>query len=201
MNCCVCGKVFSGEGPTVTIEGEKRTYCADCFWQLRVDYDKKKTCDSCAYFFDDSCEKTGKAIVPISIGIRDYFVQAETCGQYSSEKEGSAAINENRNSRIKKLEKAGRYEEAAREYEKLGMLENAGLIRKKEKKITVPPTDLDALMKKLTERGQTLTYYCPHCGTGLKIGAKSAKILKTCPKCGQDLEIIDMDKFINQHLS
>jgi DNA-directed RNA polymerase subunit RPC12/RpoP len=102
-------------------------------------------------------------------------------------------------SSINNLILAGRYEEAAQVYEKLGMLKEAGDTRRKGKDVTVLHIDVNALVKQLAERGQTLTYYCCNCGAPLKVGAKN-EVLKTCPNCGYDLAVIDIAKFINEHL-
>jgi hypothetical protein len=51
----------------------------------------------------------------------------------------------------------------------------------------------------LNKKGQTLTYYCCHCGTALKVGGNE-EIKKTCSKCNYDLSAIDLAKLICQHL-
>jgi hypothetical protein len=108
---------------------------------------------------------------------------------------------EEMNQYIVNSEKAGRYEDAARACEDLGMFEKAGQLRRKAKEMTVVHVDVNSLVRQLAERGQTLTYYCCHCGAPLKIGAKSVEVPKTCPHCGYSLEFVDLAKFINQHLS
>jgi hypothetical protein len=195
MQCDRCGKKFRGSGLSLRLEGKDKTYCADCYTEIRKEYDKKKQCGDCRHFRGDSCEVTESKLVPISIGYKDYFVQAEGCSYYKDEEIGPGQED------IENLEKAGRYEEAARECEKLGMLEKAGQLRRKAKEITVPHIDVNGLVKQLADRGQTLTYHCCHCGIPLKIGAKSQDVLKTCPNCGYSLEVIDLASLINQHLS
>ena len=228
MPCHSCGKNFRGPGPTATIDGEERTYCADCYWTLKKQYEQKKTCDGCSFFSNDICKRTEIKLIPATFGVEDFYVQAEHCKYFSTakvelslveieklESEGryEEAANQyaqfgmieesdrNRLKCIERLELAGRYEDAAREYEKLGMFEKAGDTRKKDKQITVLHVDVNALVKNLAEKGQTLTYYCCHCGAPLKIGAKSVEVRKTCPHCGYDLEVINLGKFINQHVS
>ncbi len=71
--------------------------------------------------------------------------------------------------------------------------------RKKAKSAPSKPLTLDQLVAELTQRGQTLTYFCCHCGTPLKVGAKQ-EIQTTCPSCKYDLSAIDLVKLINQHL-
>jgi hypothetical protein len=92
MQCYSCGKTFSGSGLTATIDGETRIYCADCYWKVRKEYDKKKTCDGCTYFSGDACEKTGNVLKPISIGINDYFIQAEKCCAYSTKENSQTEL-------------------------------------------------------------------------------------------------------------
>jgi hypothetical protein len=92
--CYGCKKSFSGSGLTVSLNGEERTYCADCLWTLRKEYDKKKNCEDCGYFNEESCEKIGKALVPVKVGYSTYLVQAEICKDYSTEKKASSEDNE-----------------------------------------------------------------------------------------------------------
>ena len=192
VKCYSCGKSSSGRMPTATINGEERSYCADCFWKLEKQYREKKTCEECAYFSDDRCKKTDVSITPVTVGYSTYFVQAENCKYFSTDKDVFLE-------QAKKLEAQGRHEEAAVEYEKLGMTEQAETVRKKVTG-SAPATDLNISVKNLCKKGQTLTYYCCHCGAPLKIGAKAPKIQKTCPRCKGDLEIIDLRKLIKQHL-
>ena len=89
FECSGCKKSFSGSGLIVTSNGEQKAYCADCFWVLRKEYDKKKTCEDCGYFDEDSCKKTRVALAPVKAGFNTYFVQAETCKDYSTEKKAN----------------------------------------------------------------------------------------------------------------
>lgn len=82
MQCYSCGKTL-GSGPTISIDGENRTYCADCFWKIKKEYDEKKTCADCAYFSVGACKQKSIDLKPVSIGINDYFIQAENCSVYS----------------------------------------------------------------------------------------------------------------------
>jgi hypothetical protein len=195
MQCDECGKRFSGSGLSVVLEGKQKTFCADCYGRIREEYDKKRNCDDCGHFDDESCELTGNKLKPISIGYRDYFVQAEKCAYYTGEETRNAQKT------IENFEKAGRYEEAAQECERLGMLEKAGQLRRKGKEVTVLHIDVNSLIRQLADRGQTLTYHCCHCGAPLRVGAKSEEVSKICPNCGYSLEVIDLAKLINQHLS
>ena len=160
--CYVCGKESKGGMPTAKINGEQRTYCADCYWKVEKEYKGKKNCDECSYFSADTCKKNGKKLEAVTVGFTEYFVEAENCGDYSTDKEVALA-------EIRKLEKQGKFEEAASAYERWGMTEEAEAAKKR----IVSSVDKDALLKSLVKKGQTLTYYCPHCGTQLKVGAKN----------------------------
>ena len=161
FECCGCKKSFSGAGLTVDIKGKDEMYCADCYWKLQKEYNQKKTCEDCGYFEEESCEKTGKKLIPAKVGYSNYFVEAETCKNFSTEKKG--------------------------------------ISKKKEKELTESQKETTALVKTLTEKGQTLTYFCCHCGAPIKVGAKASEIKYTCPRCKGDLEILNLAKFIKQH--
>jgi len=163
FECGGCKKAFSGAGLTVSQNGKEQMYCADCFWKLRASYDKKKTCEDCGNFDEESCQKTMKTLAPAKVGFSTYFIEAETCKNYSTEK------------------KAG--------------------TKKKDKELTNAQKETAALIKTLSEKGKTLTYYCCHCGAPLKIGAKFPEIQHSCSRCRGDLEVVDLAKLIKQHSS
>ncbi|MEM3640584.1 MAG: MFS transporter [Candidatus Bathyarchaeia archaeon] len=98
------------------------------------------------------------------------------------------------------LEKVGRYEEAARIYEELGMPEKAGEMRRKKREVVV--LDLNALIRQLGERGFTITYHCSHCGAPVRIsGETTAEAIQYCSHCGSRIETIDVANFIKKYLS
>lgn len=72
-------------------------------------------------------------------------------------------------------------------------------VGKKKVELSADQKEGAALVKKLQEKGQSMTYYCCHCGTPLKLGEKTTELQSTCPKCKGDLEIINFAKFIKQH--
>ena len=193
VKCYSCGKVSSGSMPTVKIGREERPYCADCYWKIEKEYKGKKNCDECSYFSNEKCKKKGKPLEPVTVGYTTYFVQAEKCGDFSTDKDVALA-------EIKKLEAKGQYEEAAAGYDRWGMTEEAAAAREKIPSKTIS-ADTSASVKNLVKSGQTLTYYCPHCGMPLKIGAKAPQIQKFCTRCKGDLGVIDMGKLIEQHAS
>jgi hypothetical protein len=90
FECCGCEKSFSGSGLTVSLNGKEQMYCADCYWKLQKEYGKKKTCEDCGFFEEEVCEKTGKTLTPAKIGFNNYFVEAETCRNYSTEKKAGS---------------------------------------------------------------------------------------------------------------
>ena len=96
FECSGCKKSFSGSGLVVTANGEEKAYCADCFWVLRKEYDKKKTCEDCGLFEEESCKKTGVSLTPVKAGFNTYFVKAETCADYTTEKKGSPDKKKNK---------------------------------------------------------------------------------------------------------
>jgi NAD-dependent SIR2 family protein deacetylase len=161
FECCGCKKSFSGTGLIVSSHGEEKVYCADCLWRLRKEYDTKKNCEDCGHFDEEKCGKTQAALAPVKVGFNTYYVEAETCKDYSTEKKTNPD-------------------------------------KKKDKE---PPMHKEAvaLAKNLSDKGQTLTYYCCHCGAQLKIGARAPEIQQNCPRCKGDLEIINLSKFIKQH--
>ncbi|MGD6850503.1 MAG: hypothetical protein ACQCN6_00405, partial [Candidatus Bathyarchaeia archaeon] len=69
--------------------------------------------------------------------------------------------------------------------------EKAAATRKKLKDKSSKPLTLEELIAELTSRGQTLTYFCCHCGAPLKVGAKQ-EVQKSCPNCKYDLSAVDM---------
>lgn len=178
--------------PTATIEGEERSYCADCFWKLQKEYEQKKNCEECAYLSKDKCRKTDVTLTPTAVGYNTFFLQAENCKYFSSEKDAFVE-------QAKKLEAQGHFEEAAAEYDKLGMTEEAEAARKKQPQTAASSGDVKAQVEALAKKGKTITFYCCHCGMPIKIGAKQPQIQKTCPRCHRDLEAIDLGKLIKQH--
>ena len=111
--CYGCGKSSKGGMPTVKIEGEERSYCADCYWKVQKEYKGKKNCEDCSYFSAEKCKKRNKKLEPVTVGYLTYFVQAEDCGNYSTDKDVALA-------EVRKLEEAGQFGEAASGYDKLG---------------------------------------------------------------------------------
>lgn len=184
--CQVCGVTFRGI-PLITVKNGKQVEaCPTCYKKLDEEY-RKNSCLACVFFNVSSCELFGTEL-------DEPYVNSATCEFFTTNPDPAIVAK----ARIKKFETTGRYEDAAKEYEKIGMPEKAQKARRMGK-ATVPLTDVNELVKLLTQRGQALTYYCCHCGAPLKIGAKHEP-LKTCPNCKYDLTVIDLAKLINQHL-
>ena len=189
VKCYVCGKESRGGMPTARINGEERTYCADCYWKVEKEYKGKKSCDECSYFAEETCKKKGGKVECVTVGFADYYPDAEGCGDFSTDKE--VAVGE-----IRKLERAGKFDEAADAYARQGMSAEAEEARRKA---PTPASDTEQMVKDLAKSGQTLTYHCPHCGTALSVGAKNPQVQKFCNKCRGDLSVVDLGKFIEQH--
>lgn len=185
--CQVCNATFRGI-PLITVKDAKKVeVCPSCYEKYDAEY-RKNSCIACVFFNVSSCELFGT-------DLEEPYLQNASC-QYFTTDADPVCVGM---ARIKKFEMTCRFEEAAKEYEKLGMQEKADEVRKKVKKSAVVSLDVDALIGQLVERGQTLTYFCCHCGAPLKVGAKH-EVQKSCSKCHYDLSAIDMARLINQHL-
>jgi DNA-directed RNA polymerase subunit RPC12/RpoP len=104
------------------------------------------------------------------------------------------------------LEKARRFEEAARIYEKYAMYEEAGRARAEREEILVKRTevsvDLNNLLQQLKDGGIVATYRCPHCGGELKVDKDTnVESLKHCEHCGSEIEAMDLADFLRTALS
>ena len=89
FECEGCKKSFSGSGLTADLNGKVQMYCADCYWKLKAEYEKKKACEDCDYYNLECCEKTNKKLLPVKIGVVSFFADAENCGDFSKEKKKS----------------------------------------------------------------------------------------------------------------
>ena len=132
------------------------------------------------------------------------FYSPDLCKRvkHAWEVELKQALFEGYREKLEYLERVGRYEEAARLYEKLGMLEKAGEMRRKKREATVVRLDLNALIRELAERGFTVTYHCSHCGAPIRVsGETNVEDVKVCSHCGSRIEVIDLARFIRSKLS
>ena len=185
--CRVCGVSFRGIPLIAVKDGKQVEACPTCYKKLDQEY-RKNSCLACVFFNLSTCELFNNEL-------EEPYVKSTSCGYFTTSKDPEVVAK----ARIKKFEMTGRFENAAKEYEKLGKAKQAEEMRKKAKNQPPPTSDVNELVKQLSERGQALNYYCCHCGEQLKIGAKHEQ-LKTCPKCNCDLSVIDLAKLINQHL-
>ncbi len=185
--CQVCGETFRGIPLYTVKDGKQVEACPTCYRKLDEAY-RKNSCLACVFFNVSVCEL-------FNTELEEPYVKSASCNYFTT----SADPETMAKARIKKLEMSGRFENAAKEYEKLGMTQKAQETREKAKNLPPPSNDVNELVKQLDERGEALTYYCCHCGEQLKIGAKHEP-QKTCPKCNCDLTIIDLARLINQHL-
>ncbi len=168
-------------------DGKQIEACPNCYRKLDEEY-RKTSCLACVFFNASTCELFGTEL-------DEPYVNSATCSFFTTDTNPEAASK----AKIKKFEMSGRYEEAAKEYEKIGLNLQASEARAKSQNQPAPSNNVDELVSQLKGRGQTLTYYCVHCGESLKVGAKQEP-QTTCPKCKYDLSAIDMAKLINQHM-
>jgi hypothetical protein len=185
--CQVCGVTFRGIPLYTVNDGKRVEACPNCYKKLDEVY-RNNSCLACVFFNEGTCEL-------FSYELEEPYVKSASCDYFTTSVDPEVVAK----ARIKKHEMTGRFENAAKEYEKLGMMQKAEETRKKAKNLPPPSCDVNELVKQLDERGQSLTYYCCHCGEQLKIGSKHEP-QKTCPKCNCDLTVIDLAKLINQHL-
>jgi Zn finger protein HypA/HybF involved in hydrogenase expression len=79
---------------------------------------------------------------------------------------------------IEKLERAGRYEDAALRYEELEMWDKAGEVRRKDKTSYVISANINI------GKVSTISMECPHCGASQPLSSKNNEI--TCKYCGKN---------------
>jgi rRNA maturation endonuclease Nob1 len=110
--------------------------------------------------------------------------------------------------RLKNLETADRYDDAARGYEELGMFKEAGELRRKNRTIAVVATtkninaDLNALLRQIKTEGIVAVYRCPHCGGNIRIGkGGNLSDVQICQYCGSTLEAMALADFLKSILS
>ncbi|MFA7397979.1 MAG: hypothetical protein GX799_07450 [Crenarchaeota archaeon] len=185
--CPVCTRTYRGIALSTVKGGNTVEVCPTCYKTLDAEY-RKNSCIACAFFQSGTCELFGT-------DLDEPYVQNIKCNYYTTSRDPETIAKV----KIKKLELAGRYEEAAKEYETLGLKEKAAETRRKITEKPHHPMNLDEAIGQLIQRGQTLTYFCCHCGTPLKIGAKQ-EVQKSCTQCNYDLSAIDVAKLISQHL-
>ena len=185
--CQVCSQTYRGIPLNTVKDGEQVDVCPACYKTLDAEY-RKNSCIACVFFHIGTCELFGTEL-------EEPYVQNQQCDYFTTSTDPESVAK----ARIKKFEMTGRFEDAAKEYEKLGMADKAEVARRKIKDTPVRPLSLEELFEQLTQRGQALTYFCCHCGAPLKVGAKH-EIQKICPKCKYDLSALNMAKLISQHL-
>lgn len=185
--CQVCGATFRGIPLNSVKDGKDVEVCPACYKTLDEIY-RKNSCKACVFYNLNSCELFGT-------DLEDLCASRAKCTYFSTDSDPTAISM----AKIKKYEMTKRYEDAAKEYEKLKLPERAAEERKKIKSQAPAKLSLEELVAQLTDRGQNLTYFCPHCGALLRIGAKN-EVLESCPNCKYDLSVLDLAKLINQHL-
>ena len=185
--CPICNSSYRGIPLSTVKDGVKVEVCPTCYKTLDSEY-RKNSCLACVFFHVGTCELYGTEL-------DEPYMQNQKCDFFTITNDPQKVSM----AKIKKFEMTGHFDKAAQEYEKLGMTEKAEEARQIVKAKPQPILDLNELVAQLTQRGQTLTYFCCHCGAPLKVGAKH-EIQKTCSNCKYDLSAIDLAKLINQHL-
>jgi hypothetical protein len=185
--CQVCGATFGGIPLNTVQNGKKVEACPACYRKLDAEY-RKNSCLTCVFFNVGTCEL-------FATDLEEPYVNSVTCEFFTTDPDPAAVAK----ARIKKFEMNRRFDKAAVEYEKLGLTEKAKEAREKAQNTPAPSCDVNELVAQLTQKGQTLTYYCCHCGESLKVGANQ-EVLKICPHCKCDLGVIDLGKLISQHI-
>lgn len=185
--CPVCGQTYRGIALNTVKDGKQVEVCPACYKTLDAEY-RKNSCYACVFFHSGSCELFGTEL-------EEPYIQNFKCGFFTTSND-EATIS---SAKIKKYELSGRFEDAAKEYEKLGMKQEAVATRKKAEENPRQILTLEKALSQLNQRGQALTYFCCHCGAPLKVG-NNQETLKSCPKCKYDLSAIDLAKLISQHL-
>jgi rubrerythrin len=185
--CQACGTTFRGIPLYTVKDGKQIEACPSCYKKYDELY-RKTSCLACVFFNSGTCEL-------FSNELDEPYVNSSKCDYFTTDTSPNAASK----ARVKKFELSGRFEDAAREYEKMGLTAHAEEAREKAKNQPAAPTDLNELLDVLAKRGQTITYYCVHCGETLKVGAKQ-ETQKSCPHCKYDLSAIDLAKLISQHI-
>ena len=105
---------------------------------------------------------------------------------------------------VENLVLAGRLEDAARLYEKLGMYREAGDLRARSKQqvVTQVHVNLNALLDQLRQMGLSATFTCPTCRSPLAItGDTRAEALTRCAHCGSVLRQTDIVDAVARVLS
>lgn len=104
-------------------------------------------------------------------------------------------------SRAKNYEVAMRYEDAAKEYEAMGMWKEAGEVRRSgfttmhtTKSVEV---DVNRLIDQMRQGGISTEYRCPKCGGTIQItSAVTAESLRFCNFCGTAIETTNLAQFL-----
>ena len=107
--CPVCGQTYRGIALTTVKDAQPIEVCPTCYKTLDAEY-RKTSCLACVFFDSGACEL-------FATELEEPYVASAKCGYFTTSTDESAVAR----ARIKKFEMSGRFEDAAREYEKLGM--------------------------------------------------------------------------------
>ena len=98
---------------------------------------------------------------------------------------------------------AERLEDAAQTFERAGMWEEAGKMRRRNRQQTITQVhiDLNQLVSQLRNGGLTATYVCPTCHGQIEISGESdASSLYTCSYCHSVIQVTDLANVIGKVL-
>lgn len=99
MQCSRCGKKLGGlvkdGGIYLKLETGEVTVCAECFLNIKKEYEARDTCNDCAFFKDGYCKKIRTDLTPVWIGAdaytsNDYYLQREKCVHFITRQEYEA---------------------------------------------------------------------------------------------------------------
>ena len=186
--------------------------CKDCLGKRRTDYYTNMTNNwggKCPL-----CGSSGTLYIP-EMAVHRQFKIVENYPKYygpiliDSRMMCNACHNQINNSTLEtyrsavRAEQAGRYEDAANEYEKLNFLDKARSLRERDKTTTVRQVqvNINHLLDQMKQGSLVVPYKCPSCYASIKIsGETTPDRLTNCPYCGTTLAITDIEKFLSSIL-
>jgi DNA-directed RNA polymerase subunit RPC12/RpoP len=102
----------------------------------------------------------------------------------------------------REFERAFRLEDAALVYEKYGMIDEAGHVRRKGLTTKTIQVDLNTLLEQMRSGGLVAEYKCPSCGGGIEVkGDSNTEGLRFCSYCGSRIETVGLADFLTKLLS
>lgn len=112
-------------------------------------------------------------------------------------------LNEERRLRLELIERlilSGRFEDAALNYETLGMWKEAGDTRKMSRTVKNVNVDVNQLIETVKKGGLGLQYKCGGCGASLQIDDVNNSKIRNCMYCGTAIDVNAMMEIIKHAL-